>query len=535
SPYYDGNITLALHLAGNDSSIPLTLQGKATQVTFQNMRLFPLIHFNADFANLLTELQGNLKINAQGIASLKAELPFKQQKNQLVLQNATLDFPGGNMVANIGINLSNFLVNGMITGQVSDLHALPATILPVPMSGSSAFTAHLLPLLSKQAANIDIKGSDLHYEDTLTLEQYGIKLNTKDLHRLAETSLEITTQDADLKGFKLRKAQLALNGSLKRALISIEALGAEPTDRLTGKGEWQQASQSLYHLNFHHLSGNYKKTPFLSKNTELSIKEAFLSWHMPKLQIVQGTITSTGKIESNKINAHLKTEHLPLKLLPTSTPPSIQHGLVNGEITFTGSLTNPQGSAKLLISQLGHSAAFPLYHALLAGTLENQQLSSKFTLYGEGIEKFNLQANVPLYFSLLPFQLALSPNQNPTISLIAQLNLASIARSLLPKEHQLKGQLTASLTADKWHSFPQLKGTIHYTHGEYRYLPLKLFLSDMNAALEARGEQLHLQQLSAKDQKNGFIHGKGHIYPSSTLPKLDLTLIAHQFRPLRGG
>jgi len=186
-------------------------------------------------------------------------------------------------------------------------------------------------------------------------------------------------------------------------------------------------------------------------------------------------------------------------------------GATSGTVTFSGTATAPV--ALLDASVEGYRPTLteqsPGLDAKLSGRLADGDLDVEAMAIVEGAAQFDGTANIPVLFSVSPWNLQVRGNAPVSGHLNGNADLAAIS-PLLPMEgHALQGTLEADLTVRGTPDTPRLGGALTVVEGYYEYGRTSTILNDLALTIKAEGDTLRLTEFTANDTAGGKVTGEG--------------------------
>ncbi|MEZ5314762.1 MAG: translocation/assembly module TamB domain-containing protein [Chlamydiales bacterium] len=154
---------------------------------------------------------------------------------------------------------------------------------------------------------------------------------------------------------------------------------------------------------------------------------------------------------------------------------------------------------------------FPTTHLNLNGEATKKQLTLQGEVLGLGSEPFTLLADLPIHFSLIPFDITINPNHPFSISLKGKGSIDPILAFLENGSLMAHGDIDMNLALHGHWNEPQIKGTLLYENGRIESLATGAIFE--NIRMEAVGENhlLKIQSMTASDSEQGKLVGSGQI------------------------
>ncbi|GBD42302.1 Translocation and assembly module TamB [bacterium HR39] len=237
-----------------------------------------------------------------------------------------------------------------------------------------------------------------------------------------------------------------------------------------------------------------------------------------------------------RIALDLSVEDLPLDLAADFGAPPLA-GTAGLRLTLAGAEQDPRGV--LVLDVRGLRPADPLLSdlqpadVLLKATLDAGRLSVEAQAHRGGERTLAATLGLPVSVDLAAGRVLLPPQW--TISGRVRSEAALSNLTTLAGLHQLlaRGTLAVDLTLAGTVDAPEVTGTVEIPRARIEEGRTGLVLDRLQLVVRARGRELIVEKLEARDGNGGRLSGSGRVDLADLLhPAYDLTVNARQFRTL---
>lgn len=380
----------------------------------------------------------------------------------------------------VAYNAESALADGRLNVNLPDLQMANQFVSELDLKSSATADVKIFSKAGKQAVSIDAALSQLHYED-YSAQNIKAKLRADDVKNLNNAV-------ADIRIYKGRAAA-----------IDIE----KATLKLTTKDK-------QYHVSM--MGNGYRYNPFAFDIAGYADTLTPLDIYVSKaiVRSGKGNINASGRIQKENLDIALKGERLALAQLPfvdlSTIPVSVD--ALSGQLT--GSFSKPKFHAKYSFHptiEEQYSASFKVESTFALGALSNS-----LTGQGRGVKTLTGQLDIPLTFSLEPFNFNVSKQAPLQGHFKAQSDLQALAGLFLDNGYIFKGDLNADTQISGTLSAPQLDGTMRLNNALFVDTYNDIQLNDIAANLTLKNQAIQLVSFTAKDgEKKGTMVLSGDI------------------------
>lgn len=507
----------------------------------------------------LPEFNGNLFFDYQ-LPHDNGQIFTHIQFQEDVFRLLGIDLRGDSFIAkgSIAYDTKAESLAGELKGEMRD-HAASAKVElnGALLSPSIKVTANYLPGEEKEPIEVTAMG---------TLNQRSFKGNGKAATKLLdfplniEASYEIELNDAlttsinakaayaDKRKVATRlgsfNAELNLGGPLKQLQGDVVVKGHHLKIEGNKFPAWtmqtkltlplEQASFSLQFDNQSYVEGiftqkegvyelalNKAETVFEKNAISLSspwsarFSHGFLESSPMTIKAGNGLLQLQAKGETSHFEFDIKGNNLPAILPFSLSTPFAFSGNVNLEGHLNGPLNAPKGSLQLGIDHLHFEDKFfgnaPYCKARFSSEINSGSALFKGEMLCPGIEPVVLNAELPISFSVYPFEAKLSDNAPVDVNLQASGALGPILDFFVPHVNAVTGYLNLSLNLKGTVDKPMIEGIIALEKGSYENLETGTLLKDILIRARAKDNHITIEELYGTDGKEGTLQGKGHL------------------------
>ncbi len=241
-----------------------------------------------------------------------------------------------------------------------------------------------------------------------------------------------------------------------------------------------------------------------------------------RLGVRQAVLEASGRV-SPALDLTVGLRNVPASLAALADPELALDGTLDAEATLTGNPARPNGTIRIAARGLrpatGPARAMPAVDLTDTATLRGKATELDLRAHA-GTAQVTLTGTVPLT-AAGPFDLHAT----------GKADLAVTDPLLTPDGKRARGKITLDATATGTLAAPSLHGTAHLIGGSFHDFAQGIDLGSIDAGLTVDGGAMRLTRFSAK-AGTGTIEASGSLDLTAPDRPLDLTLIAHDARPL---
>lgn len=521
-----------LDIAG-ELNVDLAAKGKISEPDLRALiRVLNFQYDELDAADLEADIKaaimdglpsGNLELSIyHADEQLDLWTEFALQQHALEITNFSARGMGLEVKAQLDFDLEKTLARGNILANSPDLSSL-GDFLDLDISGILRSEIHLAAVQDDQDISFTLSGDNLKFDELSisSIEGAG-RLEKAYSQRLMHSDLTIS-------GFRALPAEIDLltanvEGVLDNIKFSTSLTGnvLHPLD-LSIRGSYS-AQESKHAIELSELSGVYAHEHFhLDSSTILEHSTDKTSLSPFNLVLGSGILSAEGEFSRDELKAAVNLKGLDLHQIPVETFDHIM-GVLALELELSGSPDRPALKANINIDGLAPAAPhLEIPHALdliVQASLDSGQAKIESTLTENQTSLARFDLNLPMDFSITPFNVGLPQTVPLSGELQTNLELETLAMLFLPPDQLLSGTFSSQFIVSGILSEPSLTGQVEIKNASYENLDAGLYLSDLQVKAMAQQTRITITEIRGSDGLNGRIRGSGFfdIDPSKDMP-----------------
>ncbi len=431
------------------------------------------------------------------------------------LERIRLQLPTALMEGTLAVKLDDFTIVGALRGHAEDISQLPfinqwqvegKADLLAEWRPENAKTLHLI--FSMQNVRLEpFRSGELALE--LELRNYL----TKPTGKISIRSKELLIGNAMFK-------EIAFETTLEPGLLSwpfqFSTNGRwEEQFKLTASGEFNPFPGTLS-LMVASAEGVLTSHPLLLKKPlHIASHASGVDVSPLDLQIGEGHMGMQVHVDAQKARATLGFQLVPVELLYPLFPNVPVTGTMTGSASLEGTLEAPEGKFQLTFKELktnNPSLAYlqPL-SAEFTGHFKDDVLLARGICLGIGDHPIDVQAQLPLRFSLSPYLIDFDATAPLSIRMNANGEFSPIFQLLFPRTSSVTGIAKVAVEITGSFDNPRVEGQLDLRDCSYESFELGCVMGSIRAHFEGNGSHLVLKSFEATDGQNGTVTGHGSI------------------------
>jgi len=530
-----GPLTARLELAGTLAAPALALVARLEPLDLSGLR-FDAVRLDLDAKGGLHGLAGRIALGLlRDDAPLSLDSPWSLAGGRLELERLRLQGPGGaEGSGRLVLDTTTLLASGTLELRAVDLAALdPWT--QAGLSGRMDLVVELVTAKARQDAVIRASLVDLAGPFG-RLTRAGLDLTLRDAAETRRLSADLEAAGFAREGLGVEEARVHVEGTLERLAFDLKAQGA--TDRpfaLEASGNGGLSGEVL-RMRIERLQGTYDgRRMVLARPLEAELADGVL--RIPEIDVrIEEKTQIRGSLERRpqRLALELDVFRLPLALAAEFGAPDLA-GTADLHLRLDGPPAGPRG--ELVMQLRGLRPADPLLSDLppadvdLTARLGQGRLSLAAQAVRGGATTLVAELALPLRLDLARGTLDLPDGGGLSGRIRAEAALSTLA-TLAGLDHLLaRGTLAADLALAGTVGSPELDGTVRIVGARIEEGRTGLVLDRLELLVRARGRELVVERLAARDGNGGRLSGSGRINLADLIhPEYDLTLNARDFR-----
>lgn len=456
---------------------------------------------------------------------------FDYVKDILKLQNLSLGGSESKLLGQLSWDIPKNNLQGFIKGTLKEIDFLEPFLHLKSLEGNIDCDIKFDKDKkgSPQAQGL-IKIKNVHAVEGVPFEiGHGLfRLELSDYFKKPQGKLNISLLDGQLYDVDLSQARFQLEGDFNAAHLTSKMKGAKPFPYeidLIGHFDKKQ-DDFLFQLS--KFEGNLNKTNF-SLTKPLMVTQHKNTFSFPQTSFRLGKGVIAGFLNVNLMDKSLENSKLqfswrdlPADLIALMAPSIPLQGGIHGHLMLEKKQKEILGHFDIesdqLLFNLGEDF-MPVFYTKVSGKINDHFLTFDGMLKEEKLKDsdFTLKGKMPLLFhdSLLPRFDEKSPI---SIDGAGKLNLAYLSPFLPTYEDIVEGTIQGSFKLAGLITDPNATGKISLVKGYYENAQFGTILDDLQCDIVAKNNEIHLNNLSAIDQKKGDMKGKGKISLKDAFP-----------------
>lgn len=501
----DGTLNIKLACSGPALRPALNAEGIAA---FKDMPDITLVNFKLRTEQVEQGLSGEASISGSYREQpYTLATPFSLASGKLSVSALKGTLPETSISGKVTYDLDAAMADGTVTAAIASLTPY-ARLLKQDMAGRANITLTAAPGQSGQKADLKLNASALRFQDI----------------RAASLTLDTTTDDVKTAPFQ--KADIGVKGvTVKDLTITAATLAVRPTDK------------NIYALNLSGTGAYQAKSLKIKSDGVLTLDEKFSFSGIevrPLTLTIQGhDLNLAGSLTTGQADLHLKLQNFPVSALMPAPQPEADKLTIGGTLDITGPSASPQASLNMTASRKGDPKTTPDLRADITGAYQNDSVTLNATAKGHGIRTFNAQGKGFMHLSLWPFAFEMPMDRPVQGNVDASVSLTDLAPYFMPAGMSLSGSMASKATIGGTLAAPDLRGTALLSDGVFTQSETGLGLKDMAMNASFEKQRITIASLSAHDNANGTLSGKGWIEPFGASPRADIDLNIRHFQAIK--
>lgn len=427
----------------------------------------------------------------------------------LALESLALTAPGARLAGDLRLALASLGIAGSVEGEASDLARLGGW-LGLPMRGSVALDV-ALDDTDGQAATVSASVDGLEAFG-LAVDAVDIEASGRDLMGAVALDAEVSVRGVVQGQTRVDSARLGVAGDLGRLTVDLEADGGLPDPfRVEGAGLVQREGTAT-RTTLERLEGEIAEVPVrLSNPATVRLDDGTVELDGLELEIDTARLRTRASLTPERVDGSLVLERFDLTRLEAFGGPALE-GTVESAWTLAGTPAAPVVDGEVRIAGLrppdsdGEAAAIDAGIALGGGSLD-----AVVTTEGLGDPGLRAEATLPVRFAIEPFAFALPAPLPLDARLAGTVDLARLAAWYGLDGQDVRGELTADVTAAGTADEPVLDGRIETADARFVDAVAGILVDDLDLTLRATQNRIEVAALRAVDGREGTLAGSGSV------------------------
>lgn len=384
---------------------------------------------------------------------------------------------------------------------------------------------------TETSAELALSGSgrNLGYDDTLSVAALELPALTLNPAEAGRPDLELALRGVVVEDVVLDRARLHTAAEEQGLRFSLRGEGTKPAPLHLSLSGLTRQTGSDQTVGLEVLRGEYNGFPVrLLAPADLRLRNGRPELGPVSLALGDGTLEIRGVLNESDVEGDAVLRGLSLTSLQLLAPFPLPDGQLNATASLNGSPERPDLRAEIRIKDLAPAGAEQDNDVIgsldISARTTSNGLQARGDLAGLGPDPLRLSGNIPLVFSLQPFQLQLPADSRMRVSAQGDVDLARISDLLPLSDLYLGGSLHLDAGAAGTVTAPNLTGTISVQNGRAEYVRTGTVLENIGAEALLRGDRVLLKRFSATDGDTGTLSANGTVtLPLRSAPAYALT------------
>jgi translocation and assembly module TamB len=424
--------------------------------------------------------------------------------------------------AELDFALQDKLSRGEVQANIADLSQL-GDFFDLDISGAFDSKISLWPDRTDQNLSFSLSGHDLRFNELFISRVTGSgrmeNLYAKGLLRSDVTMSGIKAPQAEIDQFTAD-----VQGVFDNLKFSTNIAGniLHPLD-LTIKGNYA-AEESKHIVELTELRGVFAQEHFhLDSSSVLAHSRNKTSLTPFNLVFGSGILSAEGALSPDAVKASITLKGLNLHEIPVDHFDQFT-GVLGLDLQLTGSPDKPVINANINIHSLAPAAPhLEIPHDLnlnVQATLDSGRAAIESSLLENQTSLAGFDLNLPMEFSIDPFNFALPDPVPLSGELRTNLELETLAMLVLPPDQLLSGTFNSRFSLSGTLGKPNLQGTMEVENALYENLDAGVYIADLGISALAEQTRITISEIKGSDGLQGRISGSGFFDfdPSGDMP-----------------
>ena len=489
-----------------------------------------------DANDLIAAPQGDL---AATVMADRDPLTLKTRfsKNDSVLQLSDLSLTGpGRLRLDGGLKLDTAgpSANGKLVGGIQDLGGLQP-LVGQALSGSLKLDVRA-DATKGQSAKATVNGSSIAVPGVIEIGSVNLNAALADLLGKPRIDTTLTARNVNRQNVDLPLTTVKANGPLDAVDVTLATDGnAFYPLKLDAATTIRRDGQTM-RIDLTKLQGSVADKPLrLQQPARIEIGPAVTALSDLDLRFDQASLSGSAKLAGQRAKGDIRLRDLQLASLePFGAPPLV--GSLTADLGLDGTVGAPKisldASGKGIgVKGVGADAGAPLDLQLNARTT-GKRVDGELDLTGLGNAALTISVDAPLQLVLQPFAVAVPPTGRFAGSMRGELDLAKVALLAALDGQRVEGGLISDLTFGGTLQKPQANGTLRLQNVNFADTSSGAAMRDLNLTVQAEGQRVLLQKLTATDGNSGRLDGSGQADLGSPDLPFSASVSLKDFQPL---
>lgn len=466
--------------------------------------------------NAVTELNGTLGndgwhggINIETADAGQALASYRWSPPALQLDDIAVHYLKNKIAGNFLLDTTTLIARGKLEAKIPAIEQF-SDYLPESVSGKAALSIRLSGEGGRQGAFVILDLQKLEARQ-VNISAAHVELDIPDLKAAEPKSIKANLSKAVYEDVSVSKAMLVASRKKGgwRASFAAEGNTQQPF-RIKANGDLGINRQNEWNAVLTTLEGTYGKTAFSSTDKiTLTIGDGHQSVAVPKLKIGHGNFSVDADRKNTAVFAVITGDYISLPEFVANLPDELKDSRAAFTLKVNGDVGTPQAVLDAHVTGIKLHVKSQESIVKLTAKIQNGKASVSAIADTKPMMRSNLNAHIPVNFSLEPFVLSIEEQSPIKGDTEFAFDVSALSGLLLSSEHVLKGDAKGKLALSGSYAAPVMSGEIQFQQGGYSYLPLNVKLQNINATIVMANRTFTLAEFYAGGNKRNILTAKG--------------------------
>lgn len=512
------------HLRGTLSDLETSIDMEVANLAGFGLRPSHLdCRLNTRIHPFKPEVVGDISLDlARSDEHITLTSPVEFAHQVLSLPDLRLQGPESKLTAQVDLDSHKKYLRSELELSILKAQALQS-FFHFPVQGGTSVSASIDGPLNLPRISASGQVNDLQAAKT-QIKHLSFQTTLKDIQTLAG-SLNLHAEHIVSGSNQVNSLTISAQGEKGEAEAELELAGHVGADLELSSTASFSKDQDTLQLALPRGTGRYGDLPFSwnqALQAELGADSMDLSW--PALRLGQGTLQIQARTEQDNVQGNIQAQGLQLNQLPLPAGFGLTGG-ANAQVNLSGTQKAPKINFQLraanVQSKLGQAEDRPPVHLQVSGSLERRTLQGNLSAQGDQGLALTADINLPVDFSLQPWNL--QPGRELIAELQGHADLGLVSTFFPLDGQELDGDISMEIDISGPLSQPPVQGNIQLSQGRFENYSSGTVLEDIQARIVLHNNRATLKDLQATDGEKGKIQISGDI---DFAPNQDLSYTA---------
>lgn len=506
----NGVFTSTGRLRGTLSDLEATVGMEVDNLAGLGLRASHLdCRLNARVHPFKPEVDGDITLDlarSEEHITLTSPIEFAQQV--LSLPDLRLQGPESELTTQIELDSQEQHLSSELELIINKAQALQS-FFHFPVQGGISLSASVHGPLSMPRISASGQVNDLQAAKT-QVKNLTFKTTLHDIQTLAGT-LNLHAEQIISGSNRVHSLTISAQGDQGEAEAELDLAGQMGADLELSSTASLRMGQDVFQIALPQGEGRYGDLPFSwtqAMQAEWGAHSMDLSW--PDLRLGQGNLQIRVQTEQETVQGDIQAQGLQLEQLPLPTGFGLIGG-ANAQVHLSGTRNTPKVDFQLEVakmqSELGQAEDRPAINLQASGSLGGRTLQGNLSVQGGPGLALNADLNLPVAFSLQPWNL--QPGREISAGLQGNADLGLVSTFFPLDGQELDGDVSLDVDISGPLSQPPVQGKIQLSQGRFENYSSGTLLEDIQANIVLHNNRATLKDLQATDGEDGQIQVSG--------------------------